>query len=161
MGTESVVWYAMTSFNTQHDLTSSFAAETLFSNSTHCTEPGSHPTPHIILCFGTFPLKFHYFAAVPAAIVSLKEMLNEILIKVFKYSAREKTTLRHLAKMKKEPSILAIQTLAYNIDIYVQTECSPPHIYTYSDTPPLSTSMEAQLAAHRQDHFFRARLTQL
>ena len=37
MGIESVVCYAMTSLNTQHDLTSSFAAETLFSDSTHCT----------------------------------------------------------------------------------------------------------------------------
>ena len=88
-------------------------------------------------------------------------MPSEILVEVFKYLTREKTTLGHLAMIKNEMSILAIQTLAYNIDIYFQTECSPPDIYIYPATPPLPTSVETQLAAHRQDHFFRARFTQL
>ena len=84
--------------------------------------------------------------------VSLEKMLNEIFTEVFKDLIREKAALRCLATMNKKLSITAIRTLAHSIDICVQTDCNPPDVYIYPATPPLSTFVEARLAAHRQNH---------
>ncbi len=51
-----------------------------------------------------------------------EDMPDEILVEVFRCLTYEKATLRSLVTVNKRMSLLAIQTLAYAIDIFVQTE---------------------------------------
>lgn len=54
--------------------------------------------------------------------VSLEDLPTEILTKIFQNLSREKAILRSLITSNKMMNMLAIQTLAHNIDICVQTE---------------------------------------
>ena len=60
--------------------------------------------------------------SVPAAMIGLEDIPNEILIQVFNCLALERATLRCLDTTSKRISLLAIQILAHTIDVYVQTE---------------------------------------
>ena len=60
--------------------------------------------------------------SVPAAMIGLEDIPNEILIQVFNCLALERATLRFLVTTSKRISPLAIQILAHTIDICVQTE---------------------------------------
>ena len=62
--------------------------------------------------------------SVPAAMIGLEDIPNEILIKVFNCLALERDTLRCLVTTSKRISPVAIQTLAQTIDVSVQTENS-------------------------------------
>lgn len=53
--------------------------------------------------------------------VRFEDMPEEILVEVFGLLTCHKATLRCLATVNKKLSVLAIQALAYNIDIFVQT----------------------------------------
>ena len=54
--------------------------------------------------------------------VDFEDMPDEILVEVFRCLTYEKATLRSLTTVNKKMSVLAIQTLACDIDIFVQTE---------------------------------------
>ena len=62
--------------------------------------------------------------------VGFEDMPNEILAEVFGLLTFEKATLRSLATVNKKTSVLAIQTLAYDIDIFVQTEDSGKRLWS-------------------------------
>ena len=62
--------------------------------------------------------------SVPAAMIGLEDIPNEILIKVLNCLALDRATLRSLLTTSKRISPVAIQTLAQTIDVSIQTENS-------------------------------------
>ncbi len=54
--------------------------------------------------------------------VRFEDLPDEILVEVIRFLTCEKATLHCLATVNRKISRLATQTLAYGVDIYVQTE---------------------------------------